>query len=851
MLTRTLGISCLALTIAACHQQAAKKPAPAVLPAAPVTDINLWPQPKNPFDPAQTAAINAKVDALLAKMTLEEKVGQMIIAEMGYITPEQVKQYHVGAVLEAGGALLNKNKKASNQDWVTKLDAYYKASIDTSQGGQGIPIWWGTDAVHGYNKAYGATVFPHNLGLGATHDAALVRKIGEATALETLASGKSWTFAPAVTVVRDDRWGRTYEGYSENPELVAALGKSAILGLQGSLTDGSFMGPKRLMATAKHFVGDGGTEDGVDRANNLDSEKDLVAIHAQSYVSAIEAGVLTIMASHNSWQGTRLHGHHYLLTDVLKGRMGFDGFIVGDWNSHGMIPGCTNSDCPQTINAGLDMVMVPEHWLQFYQSTIAHVKAGTISQARIDDAAKRILRTKFRSGLMNAPLPTQRQYANHAELMSAPEHKALARQAVRDSLVLLKNNQGLLPLNPKQTILIAGEAADNISQACGGWTISWQGTGLDNSDFPHGTSIATGLSQQIKAAGGRVEVTQDGSFKRKPDVAIVVFGEKPYAEWQGDMTTLAYQPRLNSDAKLLEKLQAQGIKTVAVMLSGRPLWMNRELNAADAFVAAWLPGTEGGGVADVVLRKANRKIQYDFTGKLSYSWPIKPDQTANVGDAVYQPLFPFGYGLTYQDKPAAWVPLSTDVDAAVANLMNGNMPVFNGRAKAPWSLFIESGTEVLPYESSTISGKAITLMEADQHTQGDAVEAKWNGSTTGRLALQTPKASINAKELVARHGVVAFDLQVLAKPSAKVAYEMSYAPKSITQQADITPLLNSAPLNEWRRYSVDLACFAKDKFDFGELNQIFALVTDGTLQIRVSNVVIEPDGAAKADIKCQ
>jgi beta-glucosidase len=844
---RPLGISCLALAIFACSQHSTQSTPTANTAPVQQDKRALWPQPKSPFNPAETAVVNARVAKLLASMSLEEKVGQMVVAEMGFITPEQAREFSVGAVLEAGGAYLGKNKQAPVSDWVLQTQRFYLASVDKTGGRAGIPILWGTDALHGHNKAFGATIFPHNVGLGATRNGELVRRIGEVTALETLIAGKNWTYAPVVSVVRDDRWGRSYESYSENPALVAELGRQAVLGLQGEVGT-TFMQPNRLMATAKHFIGDGGTEDGVDRADNLATEEDLIRIHSPGYVSTLEAGVLSVMASHNSWQGTRLHGHHYLLTTILKEHMGFDGFVVGDWNSHGLIPGCTNSDCAETVNAGVDMIMAPEHWKEFIQSTLAHVKDGRISHARIDDAVSRILRSKIRAGLMESGDPIHRPYSNDTAQFTNPAHHALARQAVRESLVLLKNNQQLLPLNPRQTILIAGEGADSIPQACGGWTISWQGTGLDNKDFPNATSIATGLKQQIQAAGGKALINKDGKFKQKPAVAIVVFGENPYAEWQGDVKTLAYQPRVNSDAKLLESLKAQGIKTVAVFLSGRPMWVNRELNASDAFVAAWLPGTEGAGIADLLLRKKDGSIAYDFKGKLSFSWPAKPDQTANDGDGS-TPLFPYGFGLSYASPQADLAVLSTDVGAA-GDLINGNTPMFNGRAKAPWVLNIVSADEVQPYQSSTLAGKVITLTEADQHTQGDAVDAQWNGSGPGLLALQTPKASQNTTDLLARKGVVAFDLMVLQKPTAKVEFEMSYAPKSIAHREDFTSQLNAAALNGWRRYRVDMACFAQHKIDFSELNQGFGLVTNGKLQVRLANVVMEPDQAARADIKC-
>ncbi|MCJ8274997.1 MAG: glycoside hydrolase family 3 protein, partial [Psychrosphaera sp.] len=498
-----------------------------------------------------------------------------------------------------------------------------------------IPTLWGTDAVHGHNNVIGATLFPHNIGLGAANNPKLLEKIATITASEVMVTGIDWVFAPTVAVVRDDRWGRTYEGYSEDPEIVKAYAAAIVTGLQGAGDE--FLSERRVIGTVKHFLGDGGTELGDDQGDNLDTEQRLFDIHAQGYVGGLTAGAQTVMASFNSWHGKKNHGNKYLLTDVLKTRMGFDGLVVGDWNGHGQVAGCSNESCPQSINAGMDVLMAPTtSWKPLYYNTIAEVKAGQISQARIDDAVRRILRVKMRAGLFTKPSPANRPLSGKTAMIGSDEHRAVARQAVRESLVLLKNHQQLLPLSPGQHVLLAGDGADNIGKQSGGWTITWQGTGNANSDFPGGTSIYQGVKESVEAAGGTAELNVEGEFKQKPDVAIVVFGEDPYAEGNGDLDNLEYQRGNKKDLALLKKLKAQGIKVVSVFISGRPMWVNAELNASDAFVAAWLPGSEGQGVADVLFTKPNGQMNYDFKGKLSFSWPTTPQQaTVNRFDDEY------------------------------------------------------------------------------------------------------------------------------------------------------------------------------------------------------------------------
>ncbi len=542
-------------------------------------------------------------------------------------------------------------------DWVAAADAYYDASVDTTGGGVGIPIIWGTDALHGQNKIKGATLFPHNIGLGAANDPSLLEQIGQITAQEIAVTGLDWTFAPCLAVVQDDRWGRTYESYSEDPALVKSLGYHVVRGLQGAPDSTTRLSDDNVIATAKHFIGDGGTNLGVDQGNNLSTEEQLLAIHAQGYLTALEQGAQTVMASYNSWQGVKLHGHKYLLTDILKGKWHFDGFVVGDWYGHGQIPGCKNNHCPEAINAGVDVLMVPEspNWKELHANTLKDVQDGMITKERLDDAVTRILRVKMRFGLLgpyaNKGKPSTRKWAGKTQVLGAPEHREVARQAVRESLVLLKNNDKILPLPKASKILLAGKSANNIGNQSGGWTIDWQGNKNVNADFPGSTSIYAAFQKALDPAKGQVTLSESGA-EATPDynAAVVVIGETPYAEFGGDIGATPNRSMENAllhpeDLVVLNtiKSRAPDLPIITVFLSGRPLYVNKELNRSKAFIAAWLPGSEGEGITDVIFG------DYEFKGKLSFSWPAAACQVPiNKGDGQ-TPLFPFGFGLTTKD----------------------------------------------------------------------------------------------------------------------------------------------------------------------------------------------------------
>ena len=658
---------------------------------------------------ARDPAIEARVATLLGQLTLEQKIAQMVQADIRYVTPDDVRKYRLGSILNGGGAFPGNNKHAALADWVGLADRFYDASMDTAYGGPAIPVFWGTDAVHGHNNVVGATLFPHNVGLGAMHDPDLVQRIGEATASEVAATGIDWTFAPTVAVVRDERWGRSFEGYSDRPDIVRAYAGRMVQGLQGTAGTASFLDNNHILATAKHFIGDGGTDRGIDRGDNLASEQELLDIHAQGYITAIQAGVQTVMVSYNSWQGPKLHGQHYLITDVLKNRMGFDGIVVSDWNGIDEVQGCTVSSCAQAVNAGIDLFMVPEHWKEFIANTVAQVRAGDIPPSRIDDAVTRILRVKLRAGLFEKGRPSTRALANHQELLGSPGHRAVARQAVRESLVLLKNDGGVLPLRRKTRVLVAGDGADNIEKQSGGWTLTWQGTENTNADFPGATSIFAGIQAAASAAGGTATLSADGAYRSKPDVAIVVFGEDPYAEWHGDIRSLEFRgadgnpppdmsrpwpetpmpgqwalpvsanvPTAPSGAddpnlQLIQRLRHSGIPVVAVFLGGRGRVITPELQASNAFVVAWLPGSEGGGIADVLFRNNKGAVNYDFTGRLSYAWPSGGQQSASSASDATAPLFPYGYGLSYCNRHCD-APLSQQPWQTQQSLTSRNTP---------------------------------------------------------------------------------------------------------------------------------------------------------------------------------
>lgn len=800
-----------------------------------------WPTAHSPL-PSDTT-LEHRVQSLLATMTTEEKVGQIIQADIGSVTPEDVRHYHLGAILAGGNSKPGGGRLAGPEQWLKLADTYYRASMDIPHGRPAIPVLFGVDAVHGNNDVTGATIFPQNVSLGAAHDPELVREIAAATAEEVRAVGIPWAFAPTLAVPQDVRWGRSYEGYSSNPKLVAQYATAAVEGLQGKAGTPGFLDASHVIASAKHFLGDGATHNGVDQGDAEVSEATLRDIHDAGYPPAIDAGVQTVMASFSSWNGVKMSGNKALLTDVLKKRMHFDGFTVGDWNAHGQVKGCTNEDCPIAINAGLDMLMAPDSWRGLYEHTLAEVRSGIIPMSRLNDAVTRILRVKMRLGLFKMGAPSTQPLGGKFDLLGSPAHRALARRAVRESLVLLKNEHHLLPLNPHQHILVAGDGADNIPKQCGGWTLTWQGTGTSNANFPHAQSIWSGIKEQVEAAGGSATLSEDGSYKRKPDVAIVVFGEDPYAEFQGDLPNLAYKPGDDSDLLLLRRLRSDGIPVVAVFLSGRTLWVNPEINAANAFVAAWLPGSEGGGIADVLLRKPDGSIQYDFRGKLAYAWPRNAAQTSQTAP---DPQFADGYGLRYSDN-GDLRPLSEDPGMRLENTRSG-IYFLRGKPAHGYALVLEDGAgTTLPITAMPANSKKgnLHVHAVDYHVQEDARSFTWSGTHAASLIL----AGSHAQDLSRQANgdmqlVTTLRVDTLAQKGTSLGIGCG---KNCHAEVSLDSALATESKGHWLRLGVPLKCFQHGGANMHHVEQPFILRSSPDTTLSITSVMLSSNADRTVD----
>lgn len=798
-----------------------------------------WPEVAYPQ--VLTESGEARVRAILARMSVEQKVGQIIQADIGSVTPADVRKYHLGSVLNGGNSGPGGNDLAPPRDWLALADAFYAASME---GSPAIPVMWGTDAVHGHSNIVGATLFPHNVGLGAARDPDLIERIGRITAIEIRVTGQEWTFAPTVTVPQDYRWGRAYEGYSSDPALVASYVGSMIRGLQGPPSTAPILAGPQVAASTKHFLADGATVDGKDQGDATVSELELRLVHGAPYIPAMENGVATVMTSFSSWQGVKIAGHKGLVTDILKDRMNFGGLVVTDWNAHGQVAGCSNASCPAAANAGIDMFMAPDSWRALYASTLTQVKDGTIPMARLDDAVLRVLRVKQRLGLFEAGKPSARAYSGRYELLGAPEHRAVAREAVRKSLVLLKNT-GVLPLKPRAHILVAGDGADDIARQSGGWTLSWQGTGLDNGDFPGATSLWRGIEQNVAAAGGSTELAPDGAYKKRPDAAIVVFGETPYAEFQGDIPSLQLRPELRRPFATMRKLKAAGIPVVAVMITGRPLFVNEALNEADGFVAAWLPGSEGAGVADLLFARNDGAPAFDFQGRLPTAWPA----TARHGGPT---LFPLGYGLTYAGGPQPWTALSQD--SGVADDGNGGGVYYDkGQPAASWSLTVSQADGGDPLRVTTVpatglSGRA-TVRAVDHSVQEGARQFVIAAGADGAAIEINAQNAVDLSRETNGDVMLLATLRVDAEPSAPVSLSVRCGSADCGRPLRLPELAALAP-GQWHVLGVPLKCFAAAGADMTRITAPFRLSSGGSLNISLSRVALGSGMEADVIAKC-
>jgi beta-glucosidase len=822
-----------------------------------------WPELENnpPVDERRVKQANRMAQKILDGLTLEQKIGQMTQGEIQAVTPADVRKYCLGSVLNGGGSWPVDentglpNKDATPQDWRQLADKYWRAGMK----GCGIPPIWGIDSVHGNNNVIGATLFPHNIGLGAANNPKLMNKIGEATAKETRATGQPWVFAPTVAVARDDRWGRTYESFSEDPKRVTRLAVPMIEGLQGNL------GECDVAATIKHWVGDGGTINGKDQGDTEVPEDELINIHALPYFEGMKAGVLSAMPSFSSWNGEKVHGSQYLIQDILKGTLGFSGHIVSDWNGIGQVTdngvNCTNSDCPKAVNAGIDLFMVPFEWPDFIATTKQQVEDGTIPMERIDDAVKRILRNKILLGLFDEK-PSKGECAKD-ELLGIKKHRDIARQAVRESLVLLKNDGNILPLVREARILVTGKSAHNLSNQNGGWTITWQGTGNTNDDFPGATSIYEGISA-VAPNADLVEDLSDIDLNQY-DVAVVAIGETPYAEGLGDIRTsqsLEHAKLQPEDLAVLQTLHDAGVPVVTLWVAGRPLYVNKELNRSDAFVAAWLPGSEGDGIADVIFTKHNGRVNHDFTGKLAFSWPAEDCQTSlNVGQQ-FGALFPYGFGLTYNDSVVLGMLDETSENLGCGLRDGGGGP--SGIATEPLEVFVQGGN-INPWalqlgDPSNWGGTVVDLSDPNKVTplvnisagprvdsptfQFGGIIVTWTGGAGQFYSQGNGGAGEDLSSYInTPNSALVYNFRSNAAPTSAVKTRIDCVFPCVGE-LDLTPAYTAISDGQWYELAVPLSCFAAAGTDFSNVNTPFLVSTEGEWEANFATIRFEPDYVA-------
>ncbi|WP_372882632.1 glycoside hydrolase family 3 N-terminal domain-containing protein [Psychromonas sp.] len=869
-----------------------------------------WPQINSAV--AKDEAIESKVAAIVAQMTLEEKVGQMIQPDLREVTPAEAKDYKLGSLLNGGGGWPDDNKYATAEDWAKEADKYYEALEEAyAERGFRIPFMWATDAVHGHNNVFGATVFPHNIGLGAANNPELIKRIGEATALEVSATGLDWTFAPTVASPRDYRWGRVYEGYSEDPEIIHQYAGQMVEGLQGG-SEG-LKGQANVISNVKHWVGDGGTLNGVDRGENHYTEEYLRNIHATGYFSGLDAGAQVVMSSFNSWHNDanydqndgderpvynyKLHGSKYLLNDILKNKMGFDGLIVTDWNGQSEIDGCSAADCPEAVNAGNDVFMVTARsdWQAFYTNVIDQVNAGIISQGRIDDAVTRILRVKMRANLWEKPKPSERQLAGNADILGSDAHRAIARQAVSESLVLLKNEGGVLPLSKDASYIITGSAANDIQKQTGGWSLTWQGTeNTIEADFPGATTMQMALQDAV----GSENVYTSETDAPEDAIAIVVIGEDPYAEMFGDIKssqTLEFSSLDSTYAADLEAVQAMkeaGRKVVTVFYSGRPLYVNEEINASDAFVAAWLPGTEAGGITDVLFAEDGA----DFKGRLSYSWPMKVCSTTinrhapNIADystpvdgmtgelieqdieGEHKPLFPYGYGLGYASSSTQSVTTdlnnialderdygcgqsAPDTSEATVNLeIYGSQSTGEFTARIAGSANGWAGLEVSNGGVTTIG--SITTTPINYKLQQDAVTVEFTGDSPAQIYMQTgDEAGVDKFSYLNADATLQFDIDMksTAPESLVLAAHCEWPCLGEVDINKVLPAPTAADEKQWTTVKVPLECLVDEGMDFSLVNTPFLMYSEEAVEFNLGEIRYVPRSvdAAEDAVSCE
>ncbi|MHA6608545.1 glycoside hydrolase family 3 protein [Photobacterium damselae] len=884
----------------------------------PIQYFKDWPKVSSLYDTvpeSEKANIESRISEILSQMTLEEKLGQMIQPDLREVTPEEAKEYKLGSILNGGGGWPNNNKYSTAEDWAKEADKYWLALEEAyADRGFKIPFMWATDAVHGHNNVFKATVFPHNIGLGAANNPDMIEEIGRATAIEVAATGLDWTFAPTVATPRDYRWGRVYEGYSEDPSIVWAYASRMVQGIQGGAQ--GLKSDIHVISNVKHWIGDGGTLEGIDHGENRYTEEYLINIHAAGYLSGLTAGAQVVMSSFNSWwnpnnydpmrdinssaqdgyeQNQKIHGSQYLIQDVLKDKMGFDGLVVTDWNGQGEINGCTPSDCPQAVIAGNDIFMVTARsdWKAFYENTLQQVKAGIISQERIDDAVTRILRVKMRANLWEKPMPSLRSLAGDSSLLGSQKHTALARQAVSESLVLLKNEAQVLPLAKDSQYLVVGSAANDITKQTGGWSLSWQGDGNTlEEDFPFAQTMLMAMKKEV----GEENIFTDISAAPENITAIVVIGEDPYAEMFGDINksqTLEFstlKPSYSSDLELIKELKAKGFKVVTVFYSGRPLYVNEEINNSDAFVAAWLPGTEGLGITDVLFAKNNA----DFKGRLSFSWPNKKCSTTintptkNIigyvtptdginGELIEQdingehaPLFPYGYGLSYQSPSS--IPalvenlnnLSLDsrdygcgMDEPSTDIAQEPLEIFGKSAKGDFTARMSgdvngwSAIEISKGETSigTVTTKGIDYQGMQQsalNVRFSGEVAPFEGKSAAQIYMQTPdEEGQDYTQYINANSTIEFDVRMISGAPSRInlAAHCGYPCLGEVNIATVLP----EPSDKWSTVKIPMQCLVDVGMNYQMMNTAFLLYTTEAMEFDLGNIRYVPNGEVLPD----
>ena len=769
------------------------------------------------------------VNSLIKKMSIEEKVGQVIQADLDFIKPSDLRDYPIGSVLNGGNTSPRGKLRASPAEWKSLAQEFYEESKRT---GASIPVLWGTDAVHGHSNVFGATIFPHNIGIGAAANPQLVKDIGAAVAEEVLATGLFWTFAPTVTIPQNFRWGRTYEGYSEDPVLVSKLGSAFIEGLQG--TEKEFLNDAKILGTAKHFLGDGGTYLGIDQGDTRANEENMRVIHGEPYFASLNSCVRVVMASFNSWNGSKVHGNKYLLTEVLKEKMNFTGFVVGDWNGHQQVPGCNAGSCPESFNAGVDMFMVPENWKALYKNTVKQVKDGEISIKRLDDAVKRILTVKQQLGMFEGRVPNQTKYSE----VGLQKNREIARRAVRESLVLIKNNNAVLPIKDQQKILVIGDSADSLKIQTGGWTLDWQGANNTNSDFPGSVTFLQALKEYEN-----LEITHKNSLSnldlnKNYDLVIVAYGEEPYAEGIGDRKNLFY--RDSKTLNTLKRLKRNGNKVVSIFFTGRPLWTNEFINLSDAFVVAWLPGTESRGMTDVLVANEDGSVNYDFQGKLPFSWPSDPNQsTIAFYDPASNAEFDYGYGLTYKSPKAL---ACLDESFKKSDDYGDLVEIFSGKFNNPFEGFIQENNSPqikLSSTNNTTQNDIVQIDFIDVDKQDDTLRVTFNadGNLNSFHILTTEVVGLEDFQ----SGFLNFNARVVESSGA--IFLAATCGFGCMGSIDVTSLLVKS--KSFDGYSVPLKCLTDKGLDLSKTISPMILFGPADLTIDFKNISLSKNSLKK------